>query len=184
MADGDHAALSRLIARHGRAITVFAGRTLNDPAQGEDVAQEVFLRAWEQAGRFDPARGSPAAWLFRIAANLCRDRMRRARIRRFFGGPLPEAMQDHLADDAPLTEDRVAGRERLARVRAAIGHLPDRQRMAILLTAVGGLDAPAVALALGTSRGSVEQLLVRARRHLRAVAGEDMDGGNGNEGVT
>ncbi len=183
LAAGDDRAMARLVALYGRGLTIFAGRTLGDPAQGEDVAQDVFVRAWSQARRYDPARGSVAAWLYRIAANLCRDRLRRARLRRFFGGPAPDTVGDWLADDAPAADHRVAARERLVLVRGAIAGLPDRQRMAILLTAVAGLDAASVAMALDCSRGSVEQLLVRARRSLRDVVDDAAGAGKRREGL-
>ncbi|MFN0114466.1 MAG: RNA polymerase sigma factor [Paracoccaceae bacterium] len=109
---GDDRALARLVALYGRPFTIFAGRYLGDPAQGEDVAQEVFLRAWAEARRYDPARGSVAAWLFRIAANLCADRHRRARLRHFFLGPDPGDLADTLGDDARGPRPRSPGAKR------------------------------------------------------------------------
>ncbi|WP_343227700.1 RNA polymerase sigma factor [Rhizobium laguerreae] len=62
----------------------------------------------------------------------------------------------------------IGARQELAIVRAGLNKLPERQRMALLLRAVADLDVPSIAEAMGTSAGSVEQLLVRARRTLRA----------------
>jgi RNA polymerase sigma-70 factor (ECF subfamily) len=70
--------------------------------------------------------------------------------------------------DQPDAEMTVSGRSELALARIGILDLPRRQRMALLLRVVADLDVPAIAEVMGTSSGSVEQLLVRARRALRA----------------
>jgi RNA polymerase sigma-70 factor, ECF subfamily len=79
---------------------------------------------------------------------------------------------DILPDDAASATQSLAAKQRLAQVRASIATLPARQRMAILLTAVSEMEVAAVAAVMKTSTGAVEQLLVRARRSLRAMEGE------------
>lgn len=177
MAAGQEPALSRLIALLGPGVTRFATRYLASAAEGDEVAQDCFLRVWQQAARFDPARGSAAAWVYTIATRLCIDRHRRGRVRRLLGlGPAVEDMADLLADPAPGAEAHLADRQRLAAARQAIAALPDRQRQAILLAAVAGLETTEIASIMGASRGAVEQLLVRARAALRAELGEQDDG--------
>jgi len=66
----------------------------------------------------------------------------------------------------------MGARQELAIVRAGLDKLPERQRMALLLRAVADLDVPAIAEVMEASAGSVEQLLVRARRTLRAQLSE------------
>jgi RNA polymerase sigma-70 factor, ECF subfamily len=85
-------------------------------------------------------------------------------------------MAEVLADPAPDATAVIAGRQRLAQVRGAIAILPERQRMAIMLSAVAGLDVPEIGQAMGASAGAVEQLLVRARRQLRHAVGDDNAG--------
>jgi RNA polymerase sigma-70 factor, ECF subfamily len=173
IAAGRETALARLMGLFGRDIAVFAARYLGNRADGDEIAQETFLRVWRMAGRYDPARARVATWLYRIAANLCIDRHRRNRFWRIFGRESAEDWAEVLADPAPDATMVVAGRQRLARVRVGIAALPDRQRMAIMLCAVAGLETPAIAEAMGTSAGAVEQLLVRARRQLRRDVGDD-----------
>ncbi len=140
---------------------------LRDAAEAEDVAQETFLRVWRAAGRFDPARASAATWICRIALRLCIDRSRRSALRRFLGlEAAPDPAPDP-ADDTPGAEAALAARQDLARARAALRALPERQRRALLLRAAGGLSVPEIAAVLGLGPGAVEQLLVRARAGLR-----------------
>jgi RNA polymerase sigma-70 factor (ECF subfamily) len=172
IAAGQEAALARLIAGFGPALTRFAARTLSSQAEAEEAAQDCFVRVWRQARAYDPARGSVAAWLYKITTNLCIDRQRRARLRRFFGAARAEDMEDLLPDPGPGTEAALADRQRLAQVRRALAGLPERQRMALLLAAVAGLETREIAVIMAASQGSVEQLLVRARRSLRETLGE------------
>ncbi len=170
LARGDRLALMRLIARFGPGLRRYASGALHQPSEAEDVVQELFLRAWKHAGRYDPAKGAASTWLYRMAVNLCIDHNRRTRFRRFVGleeMPEPE-------DETPGAEDGLAARQRLGRVREAIAELPDRQRRAILLKTAGELSTAEIAAALSISPGAVEQLLVRARAALRkTVDGED-----------
>lgn len=164
VAEGDRTAFARLIDRHGRGLRIFATRYLGSAADAEDLVQDVFLTVWRQARRFDPGKGRASTWLYRITANRCVDARRRRRFRDLIG---LDDMQDTLAAEEPEADARFGARQELAAVYRGLSRLPERQRMAVLLRAVADLDVPAMAQVLGASAGSVEQLLVRARRTLR-----------------
>lgn len=165
IASGEQAALARLIDRHGRGLRLFAARYLGSAADAEDVVQDVFVSVWKHAGRFDPDRARASTWLYRITANRCVDARRRRSFRAFIG---LDDVPDTLADETRQADARMGARQELAIVRDGLALLPERQRMALLLRAVGGLDVPGIAEVMGASAGSVEQLLVRGRRTLRA----------------
>lgn len=169
IAKGHEAALGTLIVRHGQGLTAIATRYLGNRAEAEDVVQETFFRVWKSAAQFDPARAKPSTWIHSIAVRLCIDRLRKLKLRRFLGLGAGLDAGDLVADPAPATDRTVAGRQELALTRRALDALPDRQRLAILLAAVGGLDTAAIAETLDISSGAVEQLLVRARRRLREL---------------
>lgn len=171
VASGDQDALARLIGRHGRGLRLFATRYLGSSADAEDVVQDVFMSVWKHAARFDPAKGRASTWLYRITANRCIDARRRRTFRVFIG---LDDMHDMLADEDPRADARVGARQELAVVRNGLSRLPERQRMALLLRAVADLDVPAIGGVMGTSAGSVEQLLVRGRRALRGHMAQEM----------
>ena len=167
MAQGGRGALSRLIDLYGRGLTSYCARALDNAADAEDAVQEVFLKAWSAAARYDPARAQVNTWLYHIALRHCIDMNRRGRLRRLLGlGDDPAA---DLADEAPDALRAVGGREELEKVRGAIAALPDRQRQALLLKIVAELDNSAIADTMQCGVGAVEQLLVRARAHLRST---------------
>jgi RNA polymerase sigma-70 factor, ECF subfamily len=165
VAAGEQLALRQLIDRHGRGLRLFAGRYLGGSDEAEDVVQDVFISVWKNAERFDPSKGRATTWIYRIAANRCIDVRRWRKFRIFIG--FEEAHEAFPSDD-PDADTWMGARQELAIVRAGVEKLPERQRMALLLRAVADLDVPAIAEVMETSAGSVEQLLVRARRTLRA----------------
>ncbi|MDW9414258.1 sigma-70 family RNA polymerase sigma factor [Sinorhizobium meliloti] len=165
VAAGEQLALRQLIDRHGRGLRLFAGRYLGGSDEAEDVVQDVFISVWKNAKRFDPSKGRATTWLYRIAANRCIDVRRWRKFRILIG--FEEAHERSLSED-PEADILIGARQELAIVRASLDKLPDRQRMALLLRAVADLDVPAIAAVMEASTGSVEQLLVRARRTLRA----------------
>ncbi|TPM24771.1 sigma-70 family RNA polymerase sigma factor [Mesorhizobium sp. B2-2-2] len=173
IAAGNQAALAEFMARHGRGLRSFATRYLGYAADAEDVVQEVFVTVWKQAPRFDPGRGRASTWLYRIAANRCIDQRRRRALRNFFG--LEDIGEEPAAPEANA-ETVTAARQELAIVRDGLCRLPERQRMALLLRTVAEIDIGGIADVMGTSTGSVEQLLVRGRRTLRDLLADAAPG--------
>lgn len=143
--------------------------------------QDVFVSVWKHAARFDPVKGRASTWLYRITANRCIDARRRRSLRAFIG---LDDVHDILADEDPRADARVGARQELAIVRDGLARLPERQRMALLLRAVAGLDVPAIAEVMGASAGSVEQLLVRGRRSLRGHLTTVQHTNEGHEGTS
>jgi RNA polymerase sigma-70 factor, ECF subfamily len=158
---GDHAAARVLTARHAPRVFALARRTLGETAEAEDVTQETMLRLWRIAPDWQADRAALGTWLYRVATNLCIDRLRRRR--ETGGNALPE-----LADDAPGPEQRLVAGDRAAALSAAMSALPDRQRLAIVLRHFEERGNPEIATILGISVEAVESLLARGRRELAA----------------
>src|SRR4051794_7446118 len=162
-AKGDGQAFRILAGRHGERALRVARRILGNEAMAEDIVQDAFLRVWVNAPRWRP-EAAFRTWLYRIVVNLCLNAKRHA-------GDLPLDAAAPVAD-AGLAPDEQLGRdERDGRLAAAIDRLPARQRAAIMLTYQEGLSNAEVAAALDTSVSSVETLLVRGKRALRAAFG-------------
>jgi RNA polymerase sigma-70 factor (ECF subfamily) len=164
IAAGDRLAYAQLVDRHLDRTVAIAQRVLGRRADAEDVAQETFLRVWTQAGRWEPGHGRVATWLYRITLNLCIDQKRR---------PAAAQLDDAFdpPDPADPVDERIARAQAEAAVTRAVAALPDRQRDAVALTYQGGLSNQDAATAMGVSVGSLESLLVRARRTLRTALG-------------
>ena len=157
--DGDASACRYLVDRHLRSIVSFAYRFLGDFAEAEDIAQETFLRLWRHARQWEN-RARLSTWLHRVAHNLCIDYVRRRR---------PEGVEniDHHPDPAENQLD-VVQRDAASRiVVAAIVALPERQRLAVILTHYQGLANAESAEVMNISVDALESLLSRARRGLR-----------------
>lgn len=169
VARGDERAFRMLAARHTAPSLRLAGRLTGSAADAEDIVQEALLRVWRAAGRWQPTAAF-RTWLYRIVANLCIDRGRRPAFAALetAGDPADPAP----APGAMIDSTRIAGR-----VAAAVAALPERQRIALVLTYYEGVANDETARVLGTSAGGVESLLVRARRRLkRNLAGLLDDG--------
>ncbi len=158
---GDRHAASRLIARHSPRILAVCVRMLGDRALAEDCAQETFIKLWRTAHRWKPGRAKFETWLYRVATNACIDRLRQRR---------PETAEEEAAetaDGAPLAEDGMIAEERRRTVEQALGALPDRQRMAVVLCHYQELSYADAAAVMDVSVDAFESLLARARRSLK-----------------
>lgn len=160
-ARGDAAAARTLVERHAPRLLALARRMLGDAAEAEDVAQEAMLRLWRGAASWRPGEAGAGTWLYRVASNLCLDRLRRRRP----GGELPE----HAADDRPSALATLVKADRVAALDAALAELPERQRLAIVLRHIEERGNPEIAEILGVSVEAVESLLARGRRTLAAL---------------
>jgi RNA polymerase sigma factor (sigma-70 family) len=174
---GDARAAEALVRRHLPRMVGLARRMLNDAAEAEDVAQEVFLRVWREAPRWQPGAAKFETWMHRVALNLCYDRLRRRREK-----PDAEAGVD-LPDDAPLASEAWLAQQRAARVNAALAALPERQRAAIALVHYQELTNIAAAEMLEISVEALESLLARGRRALKAALADVVSDLLGEEGA-
>ncbi|MGE0596114.1 MAG: RNA polymerase sigma factor [Hyphomonadaceae bacterium] len=160
---GDARAAEQIVRRHADRLHRLARRMLSDAAEAEDVAQDVFLRVWREAPAWRPGEAKLQTWMYRVALNLCYDRLRRRR-------ETPDAEAGAgLADPAPPAEDAWFARQRAVRVHAALAQLPERQRAAIALCHFEETSNVDAAAALEISVEALESLLSRGRRTLRAM---------------
>ncbi|MGD9704022.1 MAG: sigma-70 family RNA polymerase sigma factor [Acidimicrobiia bacterium] len=157
-------ALAEAYRRHAGAVLGLAKRFVDDRAQAEEVVQEVFLRLWNDAGRYDPARGALRSFLLAHAHGRSVDLMRSegARRRREERDARSSTNIDDL--DLAVLDLAMAGH-----VRAALQRLPEGERAAIELAYFAGHTYRDVALRLGEPEGTVKS---RIRSGLRRLRGE------------
>lgn len=133
------------------------------PDVAEDLTAETFLKVVRAVERFDPARGTPKAWILTVARNVLGDWRRRARLRQYVAlGTMHDLMHE-----APSPEERLLREEEVGRLLDAVATLGDAERELIGLRYGSGLDTAEVARMLRISEGSVRTRLWRALGKLR-----------------
>jgi len=161
LARADPAAFARVVELHFQPVYRVAWRLLGGRDGAEDIAQEAFLRLWSNPRQVRDGRALKS-WLMRVASNLVVDRYRRQ-------GPVDEGELPDTADDAPGPELALSRANVAAAIDGAIAGLPERQRLALVLSHYEGCGNREIALALDVSVEAVESLLARARRSLKKV---------------
>ncbi len=165
---GDMAAFDQLMRLHERLVLMTALRALNgNMADAQDAAQTVFLRLHQSLGKFRDAghESTFPAWLYRITVNVCHD-MNRKRQR------LGEVELGGVArvTAAPAGEPVSDVDRQMEAVTAGLCHLGQKERAAIVLRDIEGLDTSAVASILGSSEATVRSQISAGRRKLRKFA--------------
>ncbi len=166
--EGDLSAFNELVIEYQSLTVNLCLRMLGQRQAAEDAAQEAFINAWRSVGNF---RGdSFRAWLLRIAANLCRDELRRRgrRPSSSLDTALEAGMPDP-PDDEPLPEESALSSELRDNLEVALAELPEEQRVAIMLCDVEGLDYAEIAVTMKTSLGTVNSRIARGRMRMREV---------------
>jgi RNA polymerase sigma factor (sigma-70 family) len=163
------AAIRALVARKLPRLLALATRMLGDRMEAEDVAQDAFVRVWENASRWREGEARFDTWLHRVAINLCYDRLRGHRPTPV--DEIPDEPDPHAPPDAELE-----ARARDTQVKAALAKLPPRQREALVLNYYQELSNADAASLMGVTVEALESLLSRARRNLRALLAESEAG--------
>jgi RNA polymerase sigma factor (sigma-70 family) len=165
LAAGETAAAVAFVRRYQARVYGLVITIVRDPGIAEDVGQETFVRAWRNAGTYDPRRGRVATWLLTIARNAAIDAMRARRPE-----PLdPEIVAARLQqaggglDEGAQPDDR-------ERVRGALAELPESQRRALFLAAFAGRTAREIGelenAPLGTIKARIRTAMAKLRDSL------------------
>lgn len=171
VAGGDQMAFEELYALVSGPVFGLVKRVVRDPAQSEEVAQEVLLELWRSAARFDPARGSALSWILTLAHRRAVDRVRSARA----AGEREqrEALRSGTPAFDQVAEEVEAGLER-EWVRRCLNRLTALQRESVTLAYYDGYTyrevAERLSLPLGTVKTRMRDGLTRLRECLGGVA--------------
>ena len=170
--EGDESAFDYLVQKYRRPMVNFMYRMAHNAAAAEDLAQEVFLRAYRSRSSYE-ASAKFTTWIYRIATNLAINHARDTRHER------PEAMVSldepdeetgttlDVADKSLSAEENLVRRERLMAIRQKVQALPERQRMAVVMHKYQQMDYKQIAEVLKLSESATKSLLFRAYETLR-----------------
>jgi len=166
---GDKVAFETLVQRHQHRVFAVARGILKRQEDVEDIAQQVFVKAYFSLKRFDQ-RAAFSTWLYKITVNECWDVLRKRKARPLvYEADFSEEQSkqysapEREASKAPDTSDRMALREQLERM---LGQLDKRDRAMLVLKEVEGFSVEEIAESMGLNANTVKVRLFRARRRI------------------
>jgi RNA polymerase sigma-70 factor (ECF subfamily) len=146
--------------RHGGELYRYALGRLSDDAAAQDAVQETIVRAWQSAGRFDPARAALRTWLFAILRNVINDHMSARQRAAVLPALAAESGEDHVSDQTAAVADTDL-------VTRALEHISPDHRTAIVETYLRDRSYVDVAADLGISVSTLRSRVFHGLRHLR-----------------
>jgi RNA polymerase sigma-70 factor, ECF subfamily len=165
----DQEAFEELVRRHQQRVAAVAGGILRQREDVEDIAQQVFVKAYFSLKRFDQ-RAAFSTWLYKITVNECWDLLRKRKVRplvyesdlseeqaRQYGAP------EERSTPVPDISDKLVARQRVERL---LGCLDERDRMMLILKEVEGFAVEEIAEILDLNANTVKVRLFRARRRI------------------
>ncbi len=157
--DGDESVFAVLVQRHKEKVRNIIYLTMNNSNSVDDIAQDVFLTVYRNLNSFR-FESQFTTWLYRITVNKCKDHMRKIKIRNIFT-PINEA--ENKSDESVSSEiTDVSGI-----VRSAIGKLPEKLRVPLLLKDIEGMSYQEIAETVQCEMGTVKSRIFRAREGLK-----------------
>ena len=175
LAAGHDAALKELMERHGGKLFHYLIRCLQSDDEAADLAQETFVRVYQNRTKFDAGQKF-STWLYAIAANLVKDRYRwRSRHPQVSLDAEKEQtgnrLRDHLPAQEPMPGESLQADERIEAIRRAVAALPEELRQPLILAEYEERSHAEIGAILGCSAKAVETRIYRARQQLRKSLG-------------
>lgn len=171
VAANDEWAIAELYDRFGSLVYRMAFQTLPTKAEAEDAVQEIFVRLWMTAGRYDQERAALVTWVMLISRRHLVDKLRRTKAR------IRATSLDHpQATTVPMAQvqaSRMESDERVAMLLKRIDALPELQRIVVTRAYLGGQTLRQIGDELNTPLGTIKSALSRALVRLRERAGEE-----------
>ncbi|UJF32421.1 RNA polymerase sigma factor [Paenibacillus hexagrammi] len=172
----DADALRYLYERYERPVYAFAYRIVHDPMMAEEVAQELFLRIWHAAERYDAENGKLTSWMFTLTRNIAIDQLRKKQSRTSGQVAGPEQM-NRVQDTAKSTEEVVESQWMGQRIKDALGELNPDQKQVLDLIYYQGYTQQEVsdqeAIPLGTVKSRVRLALKQLKSKLTGIRKEE-----------
>lgn len=168
--DGDLEAFETLVTRHQHSVVGTAAKMLGGAADAEDIGQQVFVRVWKHAARYQPS-AKFTTWLMTITRNLVFNELRRRRRSQQVSMDADEGdtiRHQFVDEQAAAPSEEMLDSELHEAIDAAIASLPEAQRLAIVLRRYEGMPYEEIAEVLKTSVPAVKSILFRARAELKA----------------
>ncbi|WP_153976744.1 RNA polymerase sigma factor [Paenibacillus xylanilyticus] len=183
IAERDASALELLYDRYERVVYSFAYRIVGDPMTAEETVQELFLRVWNNAERYDASQGKLTTWMFAITRNIAVDMLRRKS-----KGAATTAVQNEslaaYADEQTNTEQEVERKWEGTRIREALSQLNRDQQQVIESIYYGGLTQQEVSSRFGIPLGTVKSRVRLAMKQLqKLLADAELQPDAGREGI-
>ena len=173
---GDEGAFEQLVLKYQDKIYTLAVRMVRDREEAADLAQEAFLRAWQNLGSFQGG-SSFGTWLHRLTTNICLDYLRKQSRRQEIASAV--SLDDENAgwvEPVDTTQDphRQLEQTQLQQaVAKGLEQLPEHHRKALVMREIAGLSYQEIAGALDVDLGTVKSRIARARMNLRKILLED-----------
>jgi len=163
IADGDEAALATLYDRWSQVVYSLVAHLLNDADGAEDVVEETFWQIWQRAASYDASRGTLRTWILTIGRSRALDRLRSRKRNREDGAVDLSLIRDPRSDPS----QQVEGMERSNLVYAALGQLPEDQRVALELAYFRGLSQSEISTLMGEPLGTIKTRMRLGMQKLR-----------------
>ncbi|MEO8274626.1 MAG: sigma-70 family RNA polymerase sigma factor [Thermoanaerobaculia bacterium] len=158
-------ALAELYDRYSPLLLAVARRIVGNPSDAEEVLQETFFQAWNQAERYDSGRSSVSTWLVLIARSRALDRLRQRQSRERTA--IAAEAEPKAPDASARFDETVLTQERRKRVQKSMADLPSEQREVLSLAFFEGLSQTEIAERTGTPLGTVKTRALLAMKKLR-----------------
>jgi RNA polymerase sigma-70 factor (ECF subfamily) len=176
LVEGCDAALNDLMDRHGEKLFNYLIRSLQDENDAADLAQETFVRVYQNRSKFNPSQKF-TTWLYAIASNLVRDRYRwRSRHPQVSldaeNDQTAASLKDILPNVREAPDQNLETEERAEAVRKAVASLPEELRLPLILSVYQELPQAEIAAIVNCSVKAVETRIYRAKQRLRAGLAE------------